>query len=224
MKRNNFWKNKIRESAVLNPVDRISEVLFGLIMVLTFTGAISVATDERQDIRELLWAAIGCNLAWGLVDAIMYLMSLVIERGHALKTLRKISESENKEESRTVLKEEIQPLISYLLTDTEADELVQRMKKLPKADVKNLLTGMDFLSAFQIFVLVSLCTLPVAIPFKFIDDVELAVRASNGVALILLFTGGYKLAQYSGFKPIPAALIYMLLGVMLVMLTMALGG
>jgi hypothetical protein len=53
MKQNeNFWKDKIKESAVLNPVDRIAEVLFGLIMVLTFTGAISASTDAREDVRE----------------------------------------------------------------------------------------------------------------------------------------------------------------------------
>lgn len=68
----NFWKERVREGAVLSPVDRISEILFGLIMVLTFTGAISVSNDGRQEVRDLLWAALGCNVAWGLVDAIMY--------------------------------------------------------------------------------------------------------------------------------------------------------
>ena len=62
-----FWKSIVKEDAVLNPVDRTSEVLFGTIMVLTFTGAISAATDGRQEIRELLWAALGCNVAWGFV-------------------------------------------------------------------------------------------------------------------------------------------------------------
>ena len=79
-----FWKSIVKEDAVLNPVDRISEVLFGTIMVLTFTGAISAATDGRQEIRELLWAALGCNVAWGLVDAIMYLMNVVLERAHSV--------------------------------------------------------------------------------------------------------------------------------------------
>ena len=81
-----FWKSIVKEDAVLNPVDRISEVLFGTIMVLSFTGAISAATDGRQEIRELLWAALGCNVAWGLVDAIMYLMNVVLERAHSCHT------------------------------------------------------------------------------------------------------------------------------------------
>ena len=61
----NFWKGVVKEGAVLNPVDRISEVLFGLIMVLTFTGAISVATDGRQEIRELLMGSAGMQCGLG---------------------------------------------------------------------------------------------------------------------------------------------------------------
>ena len=57
-----------RES-ILDPVERVSEMLFGLFMALTFVGAISVAESGRAEVRDLLIAAIGCNLAWGLVDA-----------------------------------------------------------------------------------------------------------------------------------------------------------
>ena len=33
---------------VLDPIDRVSEVLFGLIMVLTFTGSLSIAEAGRD--------------------------------------------------------------------------------------------------------------------------------------------------------------------------------
>jgi hypothetical protein len=57
-------------SRVLEPGERISEVLFGLIMVLTFTGSLSVAEAGREDIRTMLVGALGCNLAWGIIDAV----------------------------------------------------------------------------------------------------------------------------------------------------------
>ena len=59
---------------ILNPVDRISEMLFGLFMALTFIGAVSVAGRGQAEVRTLFVTAIGCNLAWGLVDAVMYLV------------------------------------------------------------------------------------------------------------------------------------------------------
>jgi hypothetical protein len=53
---------------VLEPVERISEVLFGLIMAPTITGAVSVVTADHFEIRTMLFAALGCNLAWGIID------------------------------------------------------------------------------------------------------------------------------------------------------------
>ena len=38
---------------VLDPIDRVSEALFGLIMVLTFTGSLSVAEAGRDDVWNL---------------------------------------------------------------------------------------------------------------------------------------------------------------------------
>ena len=69
---------------VLDPLDRTSEILFGIIMVLTFTGSIRVADAGREDLRAVLAGAIGCNLAWGLVDAAMYLMATFMARARLL--------------------------------------------------------------------------------------------------------------------------------------------
>ena len=54
-----------RSKGLLDPIERLSEVLFGLIMVLSFTGSLSAATAGREEIRTMLFGAIGCNLAWG---------------------------------------------------------------------------------------------------------------------------------------------------------------
>jgi hypothetical protein len=220
----NYWYSKVKESAVLNPVDRIAEVLFGLIMVLSFTGAISASTDAREDVRELLWAALGCNVAWGFVDAIMYLMNVAMERGHAITVIKKIRESKMPTEGGLILKEEIPPGIAGLMTNQELSELSSRLKNLPEPSKNHLITGTDLWAGVQIFMLVFLCTFPVAIPFGIFDNLEVAMRVSNGVALLLLFIGGFVLAGYAGFKRGITAVIYMLIGVALVAITMALGG
>src|SRR5512138_2415613 len=72
---------------VLEPVERVSEVLFGLIMVLTFTGSLSVAEAGREDIRTMLIGALGCNLAWGIIDGVFYLMGCLAEKGKGIKAL-----------------------------------------------------------------------------------------------------------------------------------------
>jgi hypothetical protein len=56
MPENSFERSSKR---VLDPIDRVSEVLFGLIMVLTFTGSLSVAEAGRESIRTMLIGALG---------------------------------------------------------------------------------------------------------------------------------------------------------------------
>ena len=65
-----------RPTRVLDPSERLAEVLFGLIMVLTFTGSLSIAEAGREDIRAMLIGAVGCNIAWGIIDGVFYLMGV----------------------------------------------------------------------------------------------------------------------------------------------------
>jgi hypothetical protein len=65
----------------LDPASRLGEILFGLIMTLTVTLSAGLAMDEgRAGVRQLLAAAIGCNLAWGIIDAVMYVMNCITVR------------------------------------------------------------------------------------------------------------------------------------------------
>ncbi len=71
---------------VLDPIERASEAIFGVLMAMTFTGSLNAATAGREEIGTMLFTAIGCNIAWGLTDAVMYLVAAVVEkrrRGHA---------------------------------------------------------------------------------------------------------------------------------------------
>ena len=221
----NLWQ-RIKEEIVssLDPIDRISEVLFGLIMVLTFTGSISVASDGRAEIRELLWASSGCNLAWGIVDAVMFLMSSVLTRGHGISVLKKLKLTTDKVAARNLLKDELPPVISSVLKPEEVDQFKERLLKLEDLPKTKLLSPIEFRAAILIFILVFTCTFPVAMPFIFFSNTAFALRSSNGVALLILFFGGYSIGKYSGFHPFLTGTILMFLGIILVAITMALGG
>ncbi len=219
-----FWKNRINKWTSIDPPQRIAEVLFGLIMVLTFTGTISVSMAGRQEVRDLLWAALGCNLAWGIVDAIMYLMDELISKAHYVTRLKKIKKAVDASEIRELIRDKISPFLSELMTNDEIDSLGKRIKQLPELSMGKTLVLKNFLIAGQIFLLVFLITFPVALPFLFVTNVELAMRISNGIALLLLFAGGFSLARYSGLRPVITALVYAAIGIFLVALTIALGG
>src|SRR5512139_3144319 len=80
---------------VLEPNERISEVLFGLIMVLTFTGSLSVAEANRAEVRTMLIGALGCNLAWGIIDGVLYLMGCLSDKSRDWTTFQTIRRSDN---------------------------------------------------------------------------------------------------------------------------------
>jgi len=221
----NIWQ-KIQSEAgsALDPISRISEILFGLTMVLSFTGSISVASDGKAEIKDLLWAALGCNLAWGIIDGVFYLMSRLFEKGHGYSVLKKLKSTTDKNVARNLLSDELPPVIAAILKPEEVDQIQERLVKLedlPKSAIINL---SDLRTAFMIFLLVFTCTFPVALPFIFINNTALALRLSNGIALLILFIGGFSVGKYAGFKPSVSGIGILLLGIVLVGLTIALGG
>ena len=99
---------------VLEPGERISEILFGLIMALTVTGTTSVVTADRFQIRTMLIAALGCNVAWGIIDAGMYLMARLIERGSNALLLREIREAPDNQTAHRVIADALPPLLAAI--------------------------------------------------------------------------------------------------------------
>ena len=169
------------ERRILDPVDRFGEALFGLIMVLTFTCTLSVAESGREGVRLMLVAALGCNVAWGLVDAVQYVITVLVRRAREGGT-------------------DIDPR--------------------PRTHVE----PRDLLEAAAVFVVVVLACIPVALPFLFMQDAHRAIRVSNGIALVMLFLGGWQLARHAGLSPWRLGSGMLCVGGVLVVATIALGG
>ncbi len=98
---------RVRFKWVLDPIDRALEVLGGVIMVLTFTSAMSVRSAGEADVREMLVGSLGCNLAWGIIDAIMYLMNCLAARGREHDALRAMRAARDPEEARQAIAGEL---------------------------------------------------------------------------------------------------------------------
>ena len=209
---------------VLDPVERASEILFGLIMVLSFTGSISVASAGREEVRETLIGAIGCNLAWGIVDAVMYLMTILVERGRGLAIARAVRASADPERGRRVLAGALPDPLDQLFAGEALEGARAKLVALPALRERPHLTGADWGGALGVFLLASLCTFPVVLPFLFVAPLATAMRVSNGVAIAMLYVAGHVLGRHAGFGPVRTGLAMVAVGVVLVAITMALGG
>ena len=211
-------------ASYLEPAEILAEALFGLIMVLTFTGSLSIAEAGRDDVRAMLIGALGCNLAWGIIDGVLYLMSALAEKGRALSTYVALRRAATPTEAHQLIAGALPPLVASVLVPEEIDRVRQRLQALPEPPASARLSATDWWGALGVFLLVFLSTFPVAVPFMVMRNASTALRASNAVAIVMLFVAGAAYARIVGRSPLFIGLAMVALGCVLVALTMALGG
>jgi len=209
---------------VLEPGERIAEVLFGLIMVLSFTGSLSVAEAGREDVRTMLIGALGCNIAWGIIDGILYLMDCLSEQGRDIRALQGARNAAAPAEAHRIIAEALPPLVAATLGPAEYETVRQKLLLLPAPPSRPWLSKADWLGGLAVFLWVFVTTFPVAIPFIFMRDVGLAMRVSNGIAVALLVVAGYAFGRITNYHPWLTGLAMVVLGGALVAATIALGG
>lgn len=209
---------------VLSPVDRISEMLFGLLMALSFTGAVSVADAGEGEIRELFIAAFGCNLAWGLVDAVMYLVRLVTDRGRSLTLVHSVKAAPDAQAGRALIERSLSRAVAVLVSPAEVEAIRGRIVALPSVPARPFLRWDDLSAAVAVFLFVVAATFPVVLPFALMQDVGTAKNVSRGIALVMLFFGGLGLGRYAGYGSWKVGFIMAGLGIVLVGAIKVLGG
>ena len=209
---------------VLSPVDRVSEMLFGLFMALTFIGAVSVAESGREQVREMFLAARGCNLAWGLVDAVMYLVRTVTDRGRLLTLVRSVRATSDAEAGVRIIERSLSQVAAGLVSSAEVEAMRERIVAVPTVPARPTLGWNDLVAALAIFLMVVVATFPVVLPFALIQDVGTAKTVSRVIALAMLFLGGLALGRYAGYGSWKVGFMMVGLGTALVVAINALGG
>ena len=208
---------------ILEPMDRISEVLFGLIMALTFTLTLGVVTADSIQVRTMLLAALGCNLAWGIIDAGVFLMARFNQRGRNVMQLRAVRTTADISDAHRRISDSLPPVLASVMPPDQLELMRQRLLKLPEPD-RPRLTKRDVLGAIGICLLSFLSTFPIVIPFILIGDARLALRLSNLIAIGMLFVCGHAFGRYAGYRPWVTGLAMVAVGAVLIGVAIALGG
>jgi hypothetical protein len=212
----------------LDPASHMGEILFGLIMTLTFTLAAGIVIQEegREGAREMLIGILGCNLAWGLIDGVLYVLGQVFDRGRIRRIGFHVRQATSDDEARRMVADELDETL-LPMTDASArrnlyDAIVDRVRSTPSAP--NPVRREDVLGGLAAGWLVFACSFPAVLPFLFLDDPRVALRVSNVILIALLFFVGWRAALHTLVKPWLAGLGFMLVGVLLVALAIPLGG
>ncbi len=211
-------------AGALDPVDRASEVIFGVLMAMTFVGTVSVAEGGREELRTLLIAALGCNLAWGITDGVMYLVGAATEARRNRALLLQLHAEVDAAAGRRIVAASLLPGLAAVLDEDDLERLRIRLLDAPVPAGAPRLGLDDYRAALAVFVLVVLATFPVVLPYLVVDNVVRAVRLSQAIALVVLFVAGAALARHSGGSVWRIGTVVSAVGAMLIAVLVALGG
>jgi hypothetical protein len=212
----------------LDPGDALGEVMFGIIMTLTFTvGARFFLVKGEFDREELIVGAVGCNIAWGIIDAVLFVVGTLFFRSQRARFFRSLRATTDDRAALDAIAEQFgledQPLN---IADTERDRLYRSILELGRraSPARIRVTRDDLVAALIIFMLVTFTAIPCVIPFLIIEDESLALRISNAVQVALLFIGGYRWGSYTDLAPWKVGVTVAVLGIGMSSLNMVLGG
>lgn len=210
----------------LDPEESLGELLFGLIMTLTVTlGIRLLSPHEALSPRDLAAALIGCNVAWGIIDAALYLLGSRFARNQRIYFVRKLRNMPQPDALRAIRQEFGLEEVHLVQQEDLAAYHRATLDLLKHARVERAhLRGKDLAAAAMIAGLVSITAVPGAVPLLIVDDSVFALRLANLLQICLLFAAGYHWARCSGAPPWRTGAAMVGLGVALVAVAIALGG
>jgi hypothetical protein len=216
-------QNSSAVDAALSPFERASESVFGILMAISVTAAFEITVGKDIDTRELMIAALGCNLAWGLIDGVMYLLHQQFERFRNHRTALQLRAATSDDELRSLLMDAAPPVVGEAYT---ADGLARIRQKAQAYSAARppFWPAQELVVAGLITLIVFGSTFPLVIPFMLMQDPWLAMRISHGVAIAMLFWLGWGLGRWSGASPFGAGVVFAAVGTVLAVACVALGG
>lgn len=212
----------------LDPGETLGEVLLGLIMALTFTlGARVFAADERLETHKLVAAIVGCNIAWGVIDATFFILDSLFYRSRHARFFRALKNTRSETEALAAVEGEFgledEPLAAH---PEDLARFYQSFLALStrSAPAPKGLRRQDFIAAAIVFALVSATAVPGVIPLLLLTNSNLALHVSNWLLILMLFIVGCWWGRYADTSPWRVGLAAMLLGVFMVLVAVILGG
>jgi VIT1/CCC1 family predicted Fe2+/Mn2+ transporter len=196
-------------------------------MVLEFTliGGLTVGT-EKQGVRILLIGAIGCNIAWGIIDGALYAMGNLTARRQRLRFLSNLRNAPDESTAFSIISGKLDPLLEPATSTEDRARICQTL--LPVLSRVQLPEGGimkdDVFGMIAVFLINVVSVVPAVIPFLIVSQPHRALRISNALLIATLFAAGFMWGKYIHVNRYVTAGCAVLIGLALVGVAIALGG
>ena len=221
-------RNPVKEfiSYYLTPSERLSEALYSLILVLTVISAIEITiARDQQTSSTILFVALGASVAWGMVDAVVYVLTGLHKRNHHVRVVSRIKKRPKADAIRQI-DDELEDSLIGVLDKEERDRIAEQVFATmhDATPLRQGVTKDDVLGGIASFLISFIIVLPPLMPFILNLPLDYAIRLSNVIAVAMLFIVGYVSGGLGGMNRIRWALTITVLGVIIVLVTILLGG
>ena len=124
----------------------------------------------------MIIGALGCNLAWGIIDGVFYVIGCLSERGRSNTALRALRKAADAEEAQGIIAEAIPPALTSILPPLELQAMRQKLSQLPELPPYLRFTKSDLRGAFRDL----LACFPVHVSSR--DSLHFHPRSPGGLA------------------------------------------
>lgn len=220
---------------MLDPIDRLSETIYSVLILLTFTLAFRTILHNAapgkiipsEYVEELVLAAFGAILAWGLIDGLMYALMELFQRGERHRLLKQIQSAASEQEALEVIADELDYVLEPIAGAAERHVLYRNVyAQLRTSEPRPVgLKREDFTGAVGCVVVALLAVVPSFVPIVLLrDNFDLAIRLSNIVSFVVLFGAGYSWGRHTGANPWRTGLLLVAVAAIMVAIALPLGG
>ncbi len=206
----------------LDPIDRLSETLFALMILISVTLAVRIgmftsepAAPTAEDVSRLLFAIFSVIVGWGAIDGVMYVLFCVFDRGEKQRLLMRIQSAATTAEAIEAIAEKLDPILEPITFAARRAALYEDvLAHLHDSHAKPVRVRRDDVIGGIGCVLVAVISvLPSLVPFLlFPGDFRLALRLSILISFGMLFAAGWGYGHYSRMTPWKTGLTMMAAG------------
>jgi hypothetical protein len=220
---------------MLDPIDELSQVIYSILIFLSFTLAFRIfklqsgagVHLETEQVRELLIAAIGATVAWGIIGGLMYVLTSVFERNEKQHVLLAVQSAPTDEDAIAIIADKLDFTLEPITTEGKRQSLYANVVDTLRDSRprNNGLRREDMAGGIGILLVAVVAVIPSLLPFVLIpNSAFLALRASNIVSFVVLFVSGWRWGRRTHSNPWLTGLTLMFAGAVMVLIAIPLGG
>ena len=150
------------------------------------------------------------RIANPLLTRLTYLVGATTQKNRRIMLLRRMQEATDVRAAHQLVAGALPERLAGAVQEEILEAIRKRLVAIPIP--KRALGASDYAAALAVFALVVLVTFAVVVPFLFIQDVPIAMRISNVLALVALYAYGHLLGNYTGGKAWRCGLAIAVLG------------